>query len=237
MVNTQSPGLIIPTNFLGLSFETGNLKYGGVGVNGYMFDSSNTELVTLFTNIGVKHVRIGGTSTDTNNGPVIPFYFPTNQDIDALFRFVKAAGVQAIVSLQLENANPSADAAIGAYTWTNYNQYMTALAIGNEPEAYGAADPAITNFSSYFSTWTAIETAVLNAAPGAKFEGVDGTETSWPDDFAQAETGSSNIVEITCHFYFGGNSGSLIPPRRSSSGMVSSNWDTSTYPSDFNAGP
>ena len=150
-VNTLLPGPVIPTNFLGLSFETANLQYNGVGVNGYMFDSSNTELITLFANVGVKHVRIGGTSTDTNNGPVIPFYFPTNQDIDALFRFVRAAGVQAIVSLQLENANPSADAAIGAYTWTNYNQYMTGLAIGNEPEAYGSGDPAISNFSSYLS--------------------------------------------------------------------------------------
>lgn len=233
-VDAQSPGLTIPTNFLGLSFETANLKYGGVGVNGYMFDSSNTELVTLFTNMGIKHLRIGGTSTDTNNGPVIPFYFPTNQDIDALFRFVKAAGVQAIVSLQMENANPAADGALGAYTWTNYNQYMTSLAIGNEPEAFGSADPAITNFSSYFSVWTNIENAVLNLAPGAKFEGVDGTETTWPHDFAEAETGSNNVVEITCHFYFGGSSVNLSA-QQIVSGMLSSSWDASTYPSDFNA--
>ena len=46
-VNTQSPGVLIPTNFLGLSFETANLQSNGVNVAGYMFDSSDTELVTL----------------------------------------------------------------------------------------------------------------------------------------------------------------------------------------------
>jgi hypothetical protein len=232
-LNTQSPGLTIPTNFLGWSFETANLKFNGMGVNGYMFDSSNAQLVALFTNIGISHLRIGGTSTDTNNEPVALFYFPTNQDIDALFRFVKATGVQTIVSLQLENANPSADAALGAYTWNNYSQYMESLAIGNEPEAYGSGDPSINNFSSYFSAWNTIESAVLNAAPTAKFEGVDGTETSWPDDFAAAETGASNIVEITSHFYFGGGSGNLSA-QQIVSGMLSTNWVDSTYPTDFN---
>ena len=69
--------------------------------------------------------------------------------------------------------------------------------------------------------------------PGAKFVGVDGTETSWPGDFAQAETGSSNVVEITSHFYFGGTSAGLTA-QQIISGMLSSNWDASTYPSDFN---
>lgn len=233
VVNTQSPGALVPTNFLGLSFETGNLLYNGVGVNGYMFDSSNTELVTLFTNLGIKHLRIGGTSTDTNN-EVIPFYFPTNQDIDALFRFVKAAGVNAIVSLQLENAHPAADAALGAYTWTNYSQYMTALAIGNEPECYGDGDPAIDSFSTYLSAWSTIQAAVSNAAPQAIFEATDGCGDTWDVDFANAETGAPWVDMISCHFYFGGGSTGLSP-QQIVAGMLSSNWDNSTYPSDFNA--
>jgi hypothetical protein len=40
-VDSQSPGSIIPSDFLGLSFETGNLQSNGVGVAGYMFDSAN----------------------------------------------------------------------------------------------------------------------------------------------------------------------------------------------------
>ena len=34
-VNTESPGAAIPPDFLGLSFEEGNLQPNGVGVNGY----------------------------------------------------------------------------------------------------------------------------------------------------------------------------------------------------------
>jgi hypothetical protein len=93
-VNTQSPGAAIPSDFLGLSFEMANLEYNGGGVSGYMFDSTNTELVTLFTNLGIKSLRIGGTSTDKNTGIAnFPQYTPTNQDIDALFRFANAADV------------------------------------------------------------------------------------------------------------------------------------------------
>src|SRR5215469_13971693 len=118
-VTTQAPGPAIPSDFLGLSFETGNLAYNGAGVSGYMFDSTNTQLVTLFTNLGVRNLRIGGISVDRNNGVILQ-YTPTNQAIDALFRFARAANMNVVFSLRLENGNPAQDAAIANYTWTNY---------------------------------------------------------------------------------------------------------------------
>lgn len=113
-VNTQSPGFFIPTNFLGLSFEEDNLQPGGVGVSGYMFDSTNTEMITLFTNLGIKNLRIGGITVDTNNIDIPP-YLPTNQDIDALFSFARAAGVDVSLSVRLLNGDPYQDAAIVGY--------------------------------------------------------------------------------------------------------------------------
>jgi hypothetical protein len=232
-VSTQSPGVAIPSDFLGLSIETGNLRTNAAGVNGYMFDSTNTQLVALFTNLGIQNLRIGGTSVDTNNGVILQ-YTPTNQDIDALFRFAKAAGVKVIFSLRLENGNPAVDAAIAGYTWSNYNQYLTAFAIGNEPDVYGTGDPQITNFSSYLAKWTTFATAITNAVPGAKFGGPDGAGTSYVPGFANGEIGSPMVTWIFSHFYVGGSSVGLTP-QQIIAGMLSSSWDSSSYPSHFSA--
>jgi hypothetical protein len=232
-VDAQSPGAAIPTNFLGLSFEEANLKSNGVGVVGYMFDSTNTQLLTLFTNLGIKHLRIGGITVDTNN-EVIPYYFPSNQDVDALFRFAKAAGTQVIFSVQLLNGNANNDAALAAYAWTNYSQYMTALAIGNEPDGYGSQDPQITGFSTYYTKWTTFMQTITNVIPTAKFYAPDSAGPGWAGQFANADVGSTNVIGIDSHFYFGGNSSSLTAAQIVA-GMLSSNWDNSTYPSDWNA--
>jgi hypothetical protein len=232
-VNTQSPGAVIPEDFLGLSFETGNLLSNAVGVAGYMFDSANTQLVTLFTNLGIKNLRIGGQSVDRDNGVILQ-YTPTNADIDALFRFADAAGVKVIFSLRLENGNPSLDAAIAGYAWTNYNQYLTCFAIGNEPDGYAGGDPTITNFSSYLAKWTSFAATITNAVPAAKFGGPDGAGTSWTGPFANAEVGSPIVTWVLSHFYFGGNSGSLTA-EQIISGMLSPNWVTNKYPADYNA--
>lgn len=232
-VDTQSPGRTIPSDFLGLSFETGNLQSNGVGVAGYMFDSANTQLVTIFTNLGIKNLRIGGISVDRANG-TIPQYTPTNQDIDALFRFADATGVDVIFSLRLENGDPLLDASIAGYTWTNYNQYLTGFAIGNEPDGYGGGDPAITNFSTYLAKWTSFADTITNYVPNAKFGGPDGAGAAWTGPFANAETGSGIVTSIISHQYVGGNSGSLTVTQIVA-GMLSQKWDTNNYPNQYNA--
>lgn len=231
-VNTESPGAAIPPDFLGWSFETGNLLTNAAGVSGYMFDSTNTQLITLFTNVGVKNLRIGGTSVDRDNGNIL-HYVPTNADIDALFRFAAAANVEVVFSVQLENGNAASDAAIAGYTWSNYNQYLTCLAIGNEPDSYGGGDPAITNFTSFLSKWTSFAQTITNAVPAVKFGGPDSGDT-WAGEFANAEAGSPYVTEIQSHFYFAGYSGGLTI-QQIIAGMLSPTLDTSSYPSHFNA--
>jgi hypothetical protein len=231
-VNTQSPGAAIPSDFLGLSFETGNLQSNGVGVAGYMFDSANAQLVTLFTNLGIKNLRIGVISVDRTNG-VIPLYSPANPDIDALFRFANAAGVKVVYSLRLENGNSSLDAAIAGYVWTNYNQYLTCFAIGNEPDGYGGGDPAITNFTSYLAKWTSFASVVTNAVPAAKFGGPDSSD-NFAGEFANAEIGSPIVTWIQSHFYFGGDCTGLTP-QQIISGMLSPGWVTNNYPAHYSA--
>src|SRR5215471_17661227 len=76
-VKTSSPGDLIPDDFIGLSFETRRVDCNSDGVAGYFFDSTNTQAVALFRQLGVKSLRVGGGSVDQPETPI-----PTSKDID-----------------------------------------------------------------------------------------------------------------------------------------------------------
>ncbi|MDG6999811.1 MAG: hypothetical protein JRN15_11925, partial [Nitrososphaerota archaeon] len=59
----------IPRDFLGLSFETATLIKNNAGVNGYFFAPADTQLVTIFEDLGMRNLRIGGDSVDTTATP------------------------------------------------------------------------------------------------------------------------------------------------------------------------
>src|SRR5690349_17897509 len=69
-VNMSSPGCLIPDDFIGFSFETRRVNYNSDGVTGYFFDSTNTQALTLFRQLGVKSLRVGGGSVDDPKTPI-----------------------------------------------------------------------------------------------------------------------------------------------------------------------
>src|SRR5215472_19302166 len=95
-IDDEHPGPVVPGDFAGLSFERGPLNPGNAGVAGYLFSPGNDSLVTLFRNLGLRNLRIGGGSVD-NMRPA-----GTGPDgftgIDNLFAFAAAAGVKIIYS-------------------------------------------------------------------------------------------------------------------------------------------
>ncbi|CAG7616161.1 hypothetical protein ACFQI7_01490 [Paenibacillus allorhizosphaerae] len=205
-VDTSSRGHRIPSDFSGLSFEVGPLVSGNAGVEGYLFSPENSQLITLFQNIGIKNLRVGGGSVDQR----IPA--GTGSDgyagIDNLFAFAKAAGVKVIYTFRMLNpaAKPvpnliAGQAAIAQYIWQRYQPYLSSFAVGNEPDwkSYHhypghPNDPLIyetvpgvpgSAYPSYLETWRAFADAIRELAPGAKFSGPDtgdyGTGTFTPD--------------------------------------------------------
>jgi hypothetical protein len=231
LIVTNSSGYAISTNFSGLSFGTISLKPGS---HGYFFDSSDAQMLTLFQQLGIKSLRIGGTSVDTNTSD----YTPAIPDVDALFRFANAAGVKVIYSLRLENGDPVQDAAMAGYIQDNYLQYLDCFAIGNEPNLYGTADPSIKNFSTYLAQWNAFANVITNSVPGAQFGGPDSdsssTGNSWGRQFASAEAGSGLVEAIQFHEYAGGSSAGLTIQQIINE-VLSNKWDTVTYPAEFAA--
>ena len=56
---------MVPDDFAGLSFERGPLiNPGNAGVSGNLFSPANSSLVTLFRNLGLGNLRIGGGTVD-----------------------------------------------------------------------------------------------------------------------------------------------------------------------------
>jgi hypothetical protein len=193
-IDAEHPGPVVPDDFAGLSFERGPLSPGNAGVAGYLFSPGNNSLVTLFRNLGLRNLRIGGGSVDD----LVPA--GTGSDgftgIDNLFAFAGVAGVKVIYSLRLlsPGAKPirdlkSIDAQVAGYIWRHYQANVASFAIGNEPDWHAfhtyaghPLDPAIyeaipgvpgSAYPSYLTYWQSFADAVGDAAPGAPVSGPD----------------------------------------------------------------
>jgi hypothetical protein len=195
-VDLSSPGNSIPGDFIGFSFETRRVNCNSDGVPGYFFDSTNTQAVTLFRQIGVKSLRVGGGSVDD---PQIPI--PATNDIDALFRFAKAADVKVIYSVRLTDGNAEQNASIAKYIWDNYRDSLDCFTIGNEPKQY----------SAFSKRWKIMADEIVKAVPEAKFCGpaavssMDGGAEQIKN-FAR-DFGKTGLIKfVTAHDYPGGNS-------------------------------
>jgi hypothetical protein len=193
-IDAEHPGPVVPADFAGLSFERGPLNRGNAGVSGNLFSPANRSLVTLFRNMGLGNLRIGGGTVDQ----LIPA--GTGSDglagIDNLFAFAAAAGVKVIYSLRLLSpaASPIGDlkavhAQAAGHIWGRYQQHVASFAIGNEPDWHAyhtyqdhALDPAIyeevsgvpgSAYPSYLAQWRRFAEAVIGVAPGAQLSGPD----------------------------------------------------------------
>lgn len=253
-VDSKSTGTVIPERFIGESFETASIRLNNNHVKGYLFDSKNKQFLTLFKELGIKSLRIGGGTVDNVN------VNPTYKDIDALFSFAKAGGIKVIYSLRLREAIPAEDAAIAKYVWDNYKEYLECFSIGNETDwhSFHLNDPDIyettpgvpgSAYPSYLAKWRKVAKAVLDSVPGAKFSGpntgsnypVAGAKNTgynrkpWTVNFAEDEKDSGVLMFVNQHNYVGQDAeGQKLVPEQMVEQMLSPVWDTVNYPALYN---
>lgn len=204
----RTSGAVIPDDFTGLSFGMRNLLGNKSGA--HFFSATNTPLVTLFQNLGLRHLRVGGTTVESP----VTVAIPDPADIDSLFGFVRAAGVKKVIySFRLLETDPArlyaaTNAALAKYIWGHYQPLLESFAIGNEPDRKSIynQDLTIKNFQTYLAKWEKFAAAITNAVPMAKFAGPDAGSGNiyWTTHFAQAEKDSGLVTEITEHYYAGG---------------------------------
>lgn len=226
-VETRTPGPPIPRDFTGLSFGMKALPGNKNGE--HLFSPTNTALVALFQNLGLRHLRVGGTTVESP--PQTPI--PGETDIDSLFAFARAAGVNRIIySLRLLETDPAVsyvatNVAIAKYIWSHYRAGLDCFSLGNEPDrgSIYEKDVTITNFPSYLRKWRKFATAITDALPGARFGGPDAGSgnISWTTRFARAEKKAGIVSVVTEHYYPGGKGKGIEAPEGIET-MLSAEW-------------
>lgn len=223
-VDTQNPGIAVPPNFVGVSIFTETQTPGHHGVQGNLFSGTNSQLITLFRNSGIHHLRLGATGSPTSSSHNLP-----PADIDSLFAFAKATDIKVIYSLHALDA-----AATAKYVWDNYRPYVDCFAFDNEPDGRaltGGSGAAVDSYTNYISGWNGIAEAVTNVAPGAKFAGPDAAGRVLAPRFAESEKDSGILALITQHIYVDGNPMKKgIDTPHAIENMLSWNWVTNKYP-------
>lgn len=240
-IHPESPGFAIPSDFTGLSFETGSELPNRNGVAGYLFCPTNAQLITLFQNSGIHNLRLGGGSVD-----IARVRIPGPADIKQVFGFAKRVGqLKVIYSLRLLNGDPGndslgpGDAYLADYIWKHFRPLLASFSIGNEPDwkSYHRPDPNIQDYPSYLAAWRRFAAAIRSSVPKASFAGPDtGSYTtstfyqdaSWTEHFARDERASRMLACVTQHYYVGDKPGSRSAPEAIEA-MLSPDWVTNHY--------
>ena len=235
----DNPGFGIPLDFTGISLESNAIMPNHRRVDGYMFNESNQQLITLFQNSAIRSLRFGGCTVD-----FIQFHHAAydRTAIDNVFAFAKAAGIKVIYSLPLHNANVDSVAATAEYIWTNYKDYLNCFSIGNEPNCPPYKEDSIcpiNTYEDYFPVWQKLSDAIISLVPEAKFIGPDSGGWQYTEEFARDTKESGRVLYITHHQYPNGkptfeNSKTRIPADTAINRMLSPNMLTGEYTKLFN---
>lgn len=215
-IDTTRPGITIPDNFLGLSFEAAALLPDQNGRR--YFRPDNQPLLNLFHTLGIKSLRIGGNTSDRD-----AVRLPSEADLDSLFAFARLADVKVIYCLRLWHGLPAEAAKTAKYIAGKYGDLLDCFSIGQEPSSYhtGSVTPNSTNktnhlvkyntYPAYQSEWRKFSEAILQDVPDARFCGPSViNKTNWIQEFV-ADFGRTNHVNmLTAHLYPGG-AGEKVP--------------------------
>jgi uncharacterized protein (TIGR03437 family) len=200
----QVPGIAIPNDFIGLSFETGSLT-SATG-----FPATDPVFQRMVAQIGPGVVRFGGNSVDKltawmrgQRTASTPSGTITSSDADRALGFVRAIGWRALYSLALGHGDPASDADEAAYVYQTASDVLWGLEIGNEPDLFhsNGLRPATYTVIDYIAEWQTYANAVRSSVPGAVLTGpaAAGSIGSFTTPFAQ-QTGS-RIALLTQHLY------------------------------------
>ena len=218
-VDTQSPGQTVPRDFVGVSIFTQTQARDHKGVPGNLFSGTNFQLITIFKNAGLHHLRLGATGSSSSDMKNLD-----RHDIDSLFAFAKATDIKVIFSLHAADADATAK-----YVWDNYRPYLDYFAFDNEPD--GHVDRATAKGSNYFADWRYVAKMVTGAVPGAKFAGPDASGQALVPRFIREVKDTGCLGLITQHIYVGGNPiKHHIDLLHAIDAMLSEEWVTNKYP-------
>jgi len=200
----ESPGLAIPSGYLGLSFETGSLT------TATGFPAENAVFQRMVAQLGPGLARFGGNSVDQLTGWMrgqrtasISSSVITSSDADRAFAFARAVGWRALFSLDLGKGDPTSDADEAAYVYQTASDVLAGLEIGNEPDLYrsNGLRPSTYTVADYIAEWQTYANAIQARTPAAVLTGpaAAGSITTWTSTVAQQL--GPRLALLTQHLY------------------------------------
>ncbi len=202
-VNTASPGVTIPSDFIGLSFETSSIA------SATRFPSGSAVFQQMLSQLGTGWMRFGGNSVDRTTwvggtrSSSTPANSLTGSDVDAVMGLARTVGWRVLFGLNLASSTAALDAQEAVYVSQTGQGALFGFEIGNEPDLYsGNGDkPTSYTLSQYLSDWNSFANAIEAADPGPVLTGPAdaGNIGTWTIEFAA--TYSSRIALLTQHFY------------------------------------
>ena len=201
-VHPDKPGVAIPADFLGFSYEKAVLA-------DTHFRPNNTEMINLYRNLGGGVLRFGGNRVEktywrgTNSAaPNDGKQFIGPVALDNLYAFAKQTGWRVIHGLNLAANDPAMAADEATYALQVGGPTVLALEVGNEPDFYSRHGLRATNYlyRQYRSEAEAEQRVILAKSPNAPLAGPATTKfcTWFPEFVADFKDG---LALATSHFY------------------------------------
>ena len=214
IVHPEQPGVSIPADFLGFSFEKKILSIE-------CFQPGNSVLINLLTNLGGGVLRIGaneGDSTFWSRAEMDPL--PAMKtlgyslkpltigppSLDNLYAFSKQSGWRVIHGLNLGTGETAMSADEVAYAFQVGGSSVLAFEVGNEPNLYrknssqAGLRPADYNYAQYRHEIEGYYSAILAKTPRAPLGGPATTRfCNWLPDFVRDF--KTQITLVTSHGY------------------------------------
>jgi hypothetical protein len=196
-------GPLVPSDFLGLSFEASNLPT----LAGY---DSSAYFANLLRSLGAGVMRFGGISVDTEagwaDGAPPPAWSHTTispQDLEGVASLARATGWRVLLGVSFGHVEPAAAAQEAQVAQSLLGASLAGISIGNEPDRY-VADTLRTSpwsFADYVSEIAAYRAAIAAAAPGVPIAGPDASTSEDVLAWVSEEAAAEHPALLTAHYY------------------------------------
>jgi hypothetical protein len=230
-LHPETPGALIPANFIGLSYEIQQLT------DPAFFSPANTGLIAQFRALAPNGVlRLGGNTSDVGwwkptptstqpplpaNVVVIPLrpeerpfqelaYSVTPEAVRNLRAFLDATGWTVLYGINVGTSTPARAAEEAAFVVKTLGPKLEYFQLGNEPDIFTNRFRVKATWTAdrFFDEWLAAANAIRAVAPTAKFGLPD---TSGNPQWMAAITARllalpnpPHVAAISHHYYFGG---------------------------------